>query len=236
MLSPELEAAPSPQLKWPSLWSVAGVLLVAFGALAMVAVMVLSSTYAHGVPDQLDVGKVVVLDMGFQVFLGVLTWRLLTKRNGDQPSAVRTFLVRLEPDDRALLLKLVPLVLVANVAALGLIELLGLSTDLSPLTLEALTHPLSVVVAFTLVPVAEELFCRGALYGALLRWGDRVALIGTFLISSLMHWPPAHVVGVLPSMALLTWLRWRTGRLAPSVIAHAILNALVMGVALLLGP
>lgn len=235
MSATQMEPQPSPGLKWPSLWSVAGLALASIAIVLVVSLMVMISSYPEGMPDQPDVALGVAGSLGFQVVLGALALRSITVRNGHQLELQRAFLSRPGRDDLILVLKLMPILLLADAVVLGLTELVGLHTEVTTVDLQVLMHPLSIIASFTLVPVAEELFLRGALYGALLRWGVRVAIGGTILISSLMHWPPAHVVGVLPGMAVYTYLRWRTGRLAPAVVAHAASNALAMGIAILFG-
>lgn len=78
-----------------------------------------------------------------------------------------------------------------------------------------------------MAPVAEELLCRGAILGALLRLMPRrpwVAIVAQALIFGLIHMNPVQTVfGGLYGL-LLGWLCWRTSSLLPSIIVHVANN------------
>ena len=95
---------------------------------------------------------------------------------------------------------------------------------LSRLT-DAHTTGSRVALALSLVvvaPLAEELFFRGFLYGAL-RAGRPVvtALIGTAAYYALAHPDPFSFGSTLTLGLLVTWLRAETGSLVPAALAHA---------------
>jgi hypothetical protein len=128
------------------------------------------------------------------------------------------------------------IVLPASFGMAALIERLGLTVGEVHKAL--LTHPVTMVAGFTLVPLGEELWGRGLVYGALRRWGPRVAVPGTAVLTAAVHLDPAQVLATLPGMFALSWLRWRTGRLAPCVAAHTANNlalAVLFSLALRLG-
>ncbi len=80
-----------------------------------------------------------------------------------------------------------------------------------------------------LAPLAEELVFRGLLYGWLEgRWGGAAAWIASSLAFAAAHVEPAHAILVLPLGLLFGWLRWRTGSLWPSLVAHTANNGLAV--------
>ncbi|MBX9944680.1 MAG: CPBP family intramembrane metalloprotease [Reyranella sp.] len=86
-----------------------------------------------------------------------------------------------------------------------------------------------LVVLAGLAPLAEELVFRGLLYGWLEgRWGGAVAWIASSLAFAAAHVEPAHAILVLPLGLLFGWLRWRTGSLWPSLVAHTANNGLAV--------
>ena len=80
-----------------------------------------------------------------------------------------------------------------------------------------------------LAPLVEELVFRGLLYGWLAgRWGGGIAVIGSSLAFAAAHVELAHVVLVLPLGLVFGWLRWRSGSLWPSLVAHMANNGLAV--------
>ncbi len=83
-------------------------------------------------------------------------------------------------------------------------------------------------------PILEEVIFRGFLWSVLERaFHPVVALIGTSLLFMLYHQDPVHVVGLAPTAFFLGWLRWVSGSIWPSILAHFINNALGIGLTLL---
>ncbi len=77
-----------------------------------------------------------------------------------------------------------------------------------------------LIIVFFL-PIIEEWLFRGIFW----RWAKKVmSPASTFVVISLLfdfvHWEPLHVLGLLPLSFFLGWLRLKTGRLGPSIIAH----------------
>ena len=82
-------------------------------------------------------------------------------------------------------------------------------------------------------PVGEELVFRGALWDTLSR---RMRPGWVFVITSLVfaawHRQAFHVATLVPTAFLFGWLRWRTGSVIPSLLAHGVNNT--VGAVLLL--
>ncbi len=93
----------------------------------------------------------------------------------------------------------------------------------------------SLALLAGLAPLVEELVFRGLLYGWLAgRWGAGVAVVGSSVAFAAAHVEPAHAILVLPLGLLFGWLRWRSGSLWPSLLAHMINNGLAVTAAALL--
>ena len=83
-----------------------------------------------------------------------------------------------------------------------------------------------------LAPLVEELVFRGLLYGWIeSRWGSGLAVVVSSLAFAAAHVEPAHVLLVLPLGILFGLLRWRTGSLWPSLVAHVANNGLAVAAA-----
>ncbi len=81
-------------------------------------------------------------------------------------------------------------------------------------------------IIITILPALEEWLFRGVLW----HWVSKVfstkrALVVTSLVFALAHWEPLHVMGLLPLSFFLGWLRMKTGKLGPSIVAHITNNA-----------
>ncbi len=83
-------------------------------------------------------------------------------------------------------------------------------------------------------PVAEELYFRGLLQGALGRFGQPVAVIATAALFAAVHFTPAAIPVLAIYGLLLGVIRSRTSSIVPGVIAHALNNgvAIIAAVAL----
>ena len=79
--------------------------------------------------------------------------------------------------------------------------------------------------------VAEELFFRRFLYGALLRRGVALAVCGSALAFALVH-IPAYGMGVFPidlaAGLVLSWQRWASGSWTASAASHAAANLMAI--------
>ncbi len=83
------------------------------------------------------------------------------------------------------------------------------------------------VVALFLAPLAEEWLFRGALFSRLEAiHGTGVAIVASAAAFALFHLSPAHVVVAGLAGLALGWLRGRSERLWPCILAHGLHNAL----------
>lgn len=95
----------------------------------------------------------------------------------------------------------------------------------------------TLAVLGLLAPVAEELVFRGLLYGWLAgRWSNLVAFLLSSLAFAAAHTEPLHILLVLPLGFWFGWLRWRTGSLVPTIVAHIINNTIAVSAAVFLSP
>jgi membrane protease YdiL (CAAX protease family) len=93
--------------------------------------------------------------------------------------------------------------------------------------------PASIRVAGTVVAagIAEELFFRRFLFGALMRRGAAVAVVGSALAFALVH-IPAYGTRVfwldLAAGLVLSWQRWATGSWTASAASHVAANLMTI--------
>lgn len=130
---------------------------------------------------------------------------------------------------------LITWVFVASYAAGTALEwgLVRAGLDTHGITEFLMANPGIAVGAFTIGPVAEELWGRGLVYGALRRRGPWTAILGSALLSSTIHLNWAQAVGTLPSMLAYGWVRYKTGRIGPSIVLHAASNFLSLALTFL---
>lgn len=94
----------------------------------------------------------------------------------------------------------------------------------------------TLAVLGILAPLAEELVFRGLLYGWLAgRWSNLVAFVISSLAFAAAHTEPVHILLVLPLGFWFGWVRWRTGSLVPTIVAHMINNTIAVAAAAFLG-
>ena len=95
----------------------------------------------------------------------------------------------------------------------------------------------TLAVLGLLAPIVEELVFRGLLYGWLAgRWSNLVAFVLSSLAFAAAHTEPLHILLVLPLGFWFGWLRWRTGSLVPTIVAHIINNTIAVSAAAFLSP
>lgn len=86
------------------------------------------------------------------------------------------------------------------------------------------TFLLALAVVFV-APIVEELFFRGLLFGALLvRWGERVAIVGSSVFFGVTHFQLLQLPALIAAGLCFAILRARTGALGPSIWAHVAFN------------
>ena len=96
---------------------------------------------------------------------------------------------------------------------------------------------ISLALLAGLAPLVEELVFRGLLFGWLAgRWGGGLAFVLSSLAFAAAHVEPAHAILVLPLGLVFGLLRWRTGSLWPSLVAHMANNGLAVAAAAYLQP
>jgi membrane protease YdiL (CAAX protease family) len=109
----------------------------------------------------------------------------------------------------------------------GSLERLGDAAESSGLSFWVMALSTAVVA-----PVYEELLFRGYVFRGLSRSaGPGVAITVSALLFAAFHGDPLHAIAVLPMGLFLGWLRWRTGSIWPSMIAHGLNNAIWVGLA-----
>jgi uncharacterized protein len=86
--------------------------------------------------------------------------------------------------------------------------------------------------AALLAPFCEEVAFRGYILTSLrTRYSPRVAILGSAVLFALMHLDPVRLLALVALGGVYGWLSFRAGSVWPSILAHAVNNAL--GVALL---
>jgi uncharacterized protein len=141
---------------------------------------------------------------------------------------------------RAVGWRLVLLGTLATAAVSIAVSQIGLEPQGVKQAMKIAQDPAALVVGLALLaglaPLVEELVFRGLLYGWLAgRWGPGIAVIGSSLAFAAAHVELAHVILVLPLGLVFGWLRWRSGSLWPSLVAHMANNGLAVVAAAYLG-
>lgn len=92
-----------------------------------------------------------------------------------------------------------------------------------------------LAVALVVAPVAEELFFRGLLLGALCRYTGRgwVSIVVSAVAFGCVHGQPQDILPLVTMGVLLGYLRLRGGTLWPCMVLHALFNARTMTFAIL---
>ena len=107
-----------------------------------------------------------------------------------------------------------------------------MSDPLRPI-LEALTGAVPLAWMFLLlvvvVPIGEEVFFRGLIYGGLrARWGVAAATFGSAVFFTAVHVQIVHALPIFVLAVLLALLYERTGGLLASIVTHAINNVIAV--------
>ncbi|MBR8741007.1 CPBP family intramembrane glutamic endopeptidase [Nocardiopsis sp. MG754419] len=94
---------------------------------------------------------------------------------------------------------------------------------------------LTVLFLAVLTPIGEEFLFRGVLMNALLRYGPVIAVLSSSVVFALFHgfnfiFPAAVIVGIVAAEVAR-----RSGSIWPAVVVHAVNNAAVPAVALIMG-
>lgn len=81
-----------------------------------------------------------------------------------------------------------------------------------------------VLLVCVLVPIGEEVFFRGFVYGTLRRWGIPAATVLSALFFGAVHQQIVHFLPIAVLGVILAVLYERTGSLIPAIVVHAVNN------------
>jgi membrane protease YdiL (CAAX protease family) len=81
-----------------------------------------------------------------------------------------------------------------------------------------------VLLVCALVPIGEEMFFRGFVYGSLRRWGAAAATVLSALFFGAVHQQVVHFLPIVVLGVILALLYERTGSLLPAMLVHAVNN------------
>lgn len=120
-----------------------------------------------------------------------------------------------------LLVGLLPAFVLVTASVAALTALVGKALSL-PLDGAVPTSPfaLALLVDAALPALAEELFCRGALFAVLRPMGRRAAVLGSALLFALMHASPAQIPYALAAGLMLGMLLELSGGLLLPILFH----------------
>lgn len=217
---------------WPSLWTAVMVQLASLlgGYTVGRAVIALCSGPSRP-PDDALVAGLVAANTAYTVMVGAMSLWLALKAAGGSRDRRWVQLVRVSKPEALTAFLAVGLAGVATLL-LSTIPLPALTESVSETMVKAASSPMSLAVAVLIVPISEELWYRGLVYGSLEGYGPVVAATVSLVVCVSMHWPPVHMLGSLPGAVAITWLRYRTGKLGPCILGHLTWNALVLGLSL----
>ncbi len=137
-------------------------------------------------------------------------------------------------------LLLVPLVLIFGLGMMGLVNfaLIQIVGEFENPQVDAITggQPFGstglialLVLVAGLVPLSEELFFRGMLYGTLReRWGILPAVLISALLFALAHFLPVLMPALFVMGLILALLREYTGSVVPGILLHAMQNGIAL--------
>lgn len=87
-----------------------------------------------------------------------------------------------------------------------------------------------IIMGVVLAPIGEEIYFRGFFYPALrARWGVGKGIFMTSLFFALMHLDLYRLIPIAAGGAGLAYLYERTGNIWVNIIAHAVWNAIMIG-------
>jgi CAAX protease family protein len=226
---------------WPP-WTIPAALLMGFGAWIFATVIIAIAASAAGASVSHPTPAVsILLDVVFDLsFVGGALYFTVLKGSPSAEFGFRRVRTR-----RAVVAVVVAAVGYYAVTAgyASLFKLHGSDRLPSELGVSRSTAALIAAAVFVCViaPIAEEVFFRGFLFGALRRWirigpgefGTWVAAAITGVLFGLVHSGSASPQYLVPLGFLgfvLCVLRWRTGSLYPCIALHCINNSVALGV------
>jgi membrane protease YdiL (CAAX protease family) len=89
----------------------------------------------------------------------------------------------------------------------------------------------TAVLLNTLAAVAEEALFRRLLYGALLRWGAPIAVVGSAAAFAVVHltvWGAWVLPLDFAAGLVLSWQRWVSGRWSVAAVTHSAANVMAL--------
>lgn len=207
-------------LSWPGLWAPLVVIMGAF--LAGVLSAVVWAMSSSGPADAVVSDAVAAGQVAMWLALAVFSLMTVASTNRTSAVAITRLAARVDRGDVLLAVVLLPVVVASGTIVEEVLAHLGLEMD--PESLDFLARPAVALAAVTVVPAAEELWGRGLIYGAFARHGPVAAVGVSGALTAAAHLDLVQSLSALPGMIVLGWLRHRTGRLAPCVILHALNN------------
>jgi membrane protease YdiL (CAAX protease family) len=85
--------------------------------------------------------------------------------------------------------------------------------------------PLILILLAVVVPIGEEVFFRGLVYGGLRsRWGVAIGALSSAAFFAAVHTQVVHALPIFALGLLLALAYERTGSLVPAMVAHGINN------------
>lgn len=115
----------------------------------------------------------------------------------------------------------------------------GSFKDIEPLnnlmdTSTTLSYFRTLVFLALLPAVLEELFFRGLMMDAFMRWGAFWAIMLSALAFALSHQMLLRIPGMIFVGIILGWFKYKTGKLSASILLHFIYNCFVVNLAFVL--
>jgi ABC-2 type transport system permease protein len=120
-----------------------------------------------------------------------------------------------------------------TIAYVTLMGWLGVELQGLPLSGSASDHLLVIIVAVVAAPLLEEILFRGVVFRGMERsFRPAVAIAASALVFAMVH-PPGSFVSVFVGGVVMAILLRRSGWLLPSIVMHAVHNAIMVGFAIL---
>ena len=216
--------------RW-GLWDVVIALAISAGMVTLVAALKAGYTAVTGAEPA--VGLLVIVGIALP-WLGLGGWPLVaTAWRGNGPRIDLGLRLRWSDAGWGATAGVAALALSAIAAAVTRVFVPDLTSSAADVASELLrSSPRGVVIAFGMAvlvgaPVVEELFFRGLLFDALRKRGLGAAwtVVVTAVAFAAFHFEPTRFLVLLPTGFVLGWVRWRTGSLGSSMLAHGLVNA-----------
>ena len=194
------------------------------------------AAFGYAVDDDVPMGMIALQYLPLWVgFVGVPVWAAATKGAG----FVRDFKVRVAALDVpvAVLVGVLAQIIMVPLVSWPVVELAGSSFDELAEPARELgdkaVGPLSTILFFAVVavgaPIAEEIFYRGLVLGALAkRFGTGWGVVGSSLLFGAAHFQPLQFPALVVAGAVFALLYVRTGRLGAAIIGHMAFNAVTV--------